>query len=1497
MRKVLEVTERFSQRYLLASMSLIMALVLTLSTAARAELPALITKPIDPAQRKSLGNSVPPMAALATDRGHVDGATPMKDLVLMMQPSKAQSAALKKQIDDMHNATSPNFHKWLTPEQFAAQYGASDADLKTVTAWLTSNGFNVEQTARGKNWIRFSGSSSQVESAFKTSMHSYSLNGAARYANTTALSIPAALAPAVAGIISANNFGSHAQHVPPSTIIRDKTGKFVRAAATASANAASGTSKPAFTGAGDQQEYFLAPADFAKIYNTQPLISAGTDGTDVSIAIVGRSDIEISDVEAFRTIAGLPFNDPKIIYATTDPGDVEGDDVEASLDVEWSGAIAPHATINYVIGATTSVTDGVDIAASYAIDNVTAPILSLSFGLCEANVSDTEAAFYDELWQQAAAQGMTVFVSAGDAGSSGCNAPENAATVYGFGVNGLASSAYTVAVGGTEFNDADPTTYWNNTNAAGQLSVKGYVPEAVWNESCNGNIAPSSTNCAFAPYEIETYSGGGGFSSCVVHTTDEDGNETCVSGHPKPSWQTGSGVPDDGARDLPDLSLAAAAEHDGYLLCIQGACQWTTNSDGSITLEQAEVVGGTSAAAPSMAGIMALIEQKQGQFQGVANYQLYKIAAGQDYASCDSSQETDPTKTNACIFHDITTGSNAVPCSSGSPNCDTTPSSLVKPAIGLPPRGSLVLDGYSAVSGYDLASGLGSINAANLLAAWGANSTLPTTTTLSVSKTSFAHGTSITLGSQVAPESGKGTPSGDVLFKASTTGNVLTGTLDSGKFSGSTIDLPGGTYNLTSQYSGDATFSASTSPAVSVTVTPESSTLTGMTYAVSRFFILGRQEIIALTATQLGGPFWIQVQVAGASGSTAATGTIELQSGTTKIGTFPVSKSGLIYVQCGPDTPCDFGIGSYTFIAKYSGDASFKASTTTIPFTVEQGYLEWETFVNNQTPPTGGKVISTTYFDNDPSVIPTGTVTITRSDTGAKLGSGTIDKTGVATIAFNAPDGDYNVNASYAGDKNYTPGFQLLSEEVITQDAGSTAATVALSLGKIAPSMGQHTPYSVTVAPPKGATKTPIGFVTLYNTYGQIAGTVELSGGTAIGNVEWDQVGTLPVYATYSGDRNYAPANSPVTNVTVARATPTVNVAVISGVIQAGTQTSITASLSSAVSSTNVLAPTGTVQFFDALNGAAPQAIGNPQNITGGNGGTLLTTIAPVLASGTHVISALYSGDANWNSATGSAAAAIDATSPSFIATPPTAPVAVTAGQTASIAIATQSVLGFNTPVTLTCTGTLPVGVACNSATVAPGATGTLSLTTTAPGTASAAAAALQHRSLWALSGTASLAGLFFLFIPRRKRFYPLAVVLIALGLTTGVIGCGGSSAPKSTILSLTSSSTKVASGSSITFVAVIQSSSAPTGTVTFYDGMTAIGSGGAPQNGIASVSTTSLSVGTHAITAKFAGDSHNTASSSTDTLEQTVTGSFTVTVNATAGTETETLSVPVILQ
>jgi subtilase family serine protease len=553
-----------------------------------------------------LQKNVPPLARPEFDKGATEASLPMERMILSLRLPPQKSAELENFLTELHDPASPNFHHWLTPEGFRERFGPSSDDIHAVTDWLTSHGFSIDEVAKGGTWINFSGTVTHIERAFHTRIHDYYVGGKLHHANSQDPSIPRAFSDLVAGIVSLNDFPRKMMHhdiqvVSPSGSLPDFS---------------YGTT------------HYLATGDFATIYNVNALYNAGIDGSGQSIAIVGRTHPSSTNWSTFRNLMGLSANPPQVIVNGSDPGDVSAnEDTEADLDVEWSGAVAKNAAIKFVISKSTTSTDGVDLSAQYIVSNNLAPVMSTSFGSCEADMGASENSFYNNLWQQAASQGITSFVSSGDAGAAGCNVGSDTSG-SGQAVNGLASTPYNVAVGGTEFNDGSGS-YWNAANGTGYASAVSYIPETAWNES--------------GSYLWAT---GGGVSS--IYT--------------KPAWQASPGVPTDGQRDVPDVSLTAAG-HDAYLVQTQGALY---------------AVGGTSASSPSLAGLMALIVQKTGQRQGNANTRFYQIANAQ-YGSG-----------GVAVFHDITSGNNSVPG----------------------------VTGYSCTTGYDLATGLGSVDATALVNNW-----------------------------------------------------------------------------------------------------------------------------------------------------------------------------------------------------------------------------------------------------------------------------------------------------------------------------------------------------------------------------------------------------------------------------------------------------------------------------------------------------------------------------------------------------------------------------------------------------------------------------------------------------------------------------------------------------------------------------------------------------------------------------------------------------------
>src|SRR5271169_1386943 len=880
-----------------------------------------------------------PLAAPANDRGEAASDLPMERMLLVFKRDAATESALQSLIARQQDRSSPDFHAWLSPDQFGNRFGASPADIQKLTGWLASHGFRVSRVAQGGMSIEFSGTAGQVKDAFHTAIHAYVVNGEKHYANASDPQIPAALAPVLAGINTLHNFRKQ---------------PMIRVLGKASRIANTSMWQPEFTFSGSSGvQHYLAPGDFAKIYNTAALYQNGIDGTGQSIAIAARNNINLSDVEIFRLAFALPVNDPEIVLDGPDPGNLTGsEETEADLDVEWSGAIAPKATIKFVVSASTNSTDGVDLSSLYIVDNNLAPVLSASFGQCEQALGQTENTFFNNLWEQAAAQSITAVISSGDNGPAGCDSDsQTTPAAQGLAVNGLASTPFNIAVGGTQFNEngAD-STYWAATNGADQSSALGYIPEVVWNESCaDPNV------CGVA----SLFASSGGASTL----------------YSKPSWQTGLGVPNDGKRDLPDVSLDAAAGHDGYLLCQDGIC--TTNASGQLI--NAELVGGTSAAAPTFAAILALIAQKTNSRQGQANFVLYPLAAAQNAANCSS---TSPPQSQ-CIFNDITVGNNNVPGQTG----------------------------FSATPGYDLATGWGSVNAANLAANWKNVTFRSTLTTLQLSSTNLTHGMPVTATATVAPSVGSGTPTGNVALLAGGSTGVNLGNLSNGTVSGAIQTLPGGTYSVTASYGGDGTFGASLSTGVPITINPEASNTTFTA------FLSGQAGNPSSSVNTTYGNFLdLQVNVVAASKQGTPTGTLTFSDtfngNTGTLLSVSLNSQGNAQVQ-----ETQLALGNHTLNVSYSGDASFSASSAgPVSVSVAKGPTQTILFVPSGALPNTSVVLQAIVLPNG-AIDPTGTVQFFNGKTA--LGNPVQVKNLIATLTTQLTSGSHSITGVYSGDANF----------------------------------------------------------------------------------------------------------------------------------------------------------------------------------------------------------------------------------------------------------------------------------------------------------------------------------------------------------------------------------------------------------------------------------------------------------------------------------------------
>jgi subtilase family serine protease len=715
--------------------------------------PSRVERRVAPDDTVFLPGNTHPMASPELDRGLVEADLALGPLRIVLNRSPEQERGLAAFMERQNDPSSPDYHHWLHADEFGRAYGPNDADIAAVTAWLKSNGLQGIQVAKGRTSIAFSGNAAQVQNAFRVQMHRYLVDGVLHVANDRDPQIPRALAPVVGGVFGLSDFRGSPQ-LARGQYVKHDLNSGVTVPLAPESSPPEGPASPglapelAFSNATGARED-VTPYDFATIYNVLPLWKETKPiiGTGVKIAIAGGSDIDLADVSTFRSAFGLPKNPPTIIHNGADQG-VQNDEDENTLDVEMAGAAAPGADVMLVV--TGPKAGGYGESAVYIVENEIAPIMNMSYGQCELDLGTSGNLAFNGLFQQGAAEGISIFISSGDQGATACTRANPKATAVdkaGLQVNGYASSPYVTAVGGTDFIwnyiTNGESTFWT-TNAADGASARGYVPEQAWNNSCSDPLLLANFNTSagkpFANSEalcnglarylngfykdlLNVWGGSGGYSHCTATTTGSSGT-TCNSGsgYAKPTWQSGTGVPADKKRDVPDLSLFSAAWILGpdlaglgapdfggsaILFCFtggSGSCGYNPNNPSEIIMQE---VGGTSAASPYMAGVMALVIQQTGATQGLANAALYKLAAKDTLSTCNA---LNVVVGSGCVFHDVTSGSNAMPCEvgTGEPLCVAENKG---DSYGLSA-------GYAATTGYDLTTGLGSINAANLVKDW-----------------------------------------------------------------------------------------------------------------------------------------------------------------------------------------------------------------------------------------------------------------------------------------------------------------------------------------------------------------------------------------------------------------------------------------------------------------------------------------------------------------------------------------------------------------------------------------------------------------------------------------------------------------------------------------------------------------------------------------------------------------------------------------------------------
>jgi trimeric autotransporter adhesin len=1022
-----------------------------------------IAGPVSDAQLVALPGNVHPLAVARNDRGAAPMVTPTGKVQMVLRRSPAQQLALTQYLADVQNPHSASYHEWLTPAQYGAKFGLSDADLATVEQWLTGEGFKVEAVSPGRNLIEFSGDFGKIENAFHTPMHIFEMNGQKHFANTANPQIPAALRAVIAGVGPLHDFRPTSQAKFGSRASFDPSTKKIQPELTL------------FNSSGTPYLY-VDPADAATIYDTpnatlNPAYTGATyDGTGVNIGIAGDSNITMQDVTNYRIAflgeTSANANVPQVVVDGNDPG-INGDEAEALLDTEISGGIAPKAKIYLYTSADTDLQSGLFDAIFRAVGDNAVSILNISFGSCEASLGTAGNQLVNEVMQQAAAQGISVTVSTGDSGSAGCDSDNSMAAENGLAVNGLASTPWNIAVGGTDYDVlADSfTTYVQDMSGGSPTSgtapyygtALSYIPEEPWNDSTYPNQNTASNAAVSNDGNTDIVAGSGGMSSCINSVTNPDGSVTCQSGYPKPAFQ-GSVTPGDGVRDLPDVAFLAANGFYGavWVVCADGQATGSGSSGTDCETTNGQFTsgttfsgfGGTSAAAPAFAGMLALIEQKTGSRLGQANYILYQLA--------QSKYST--------VFHDITEGDNSVVCVSGSPNCNNNG----------------FLSGYDAGTGYDLASGLGSVDATQLMNNWSSVSLTNTSTSFNIngstSPLTVTHGTSLTFNASISPATATGAVGVVDTANENTNGVLnngqiaipLTGGTGSLTYNG----LPGGTYTVYAHYSGDTSDAGSTStPAIQVKVNPEDSIAN---LAVNVYSAIGSNAAITNFSSVPYGSYvfadtTIQGKAEGANTQGIATGSVTLTDNGTAVGAaLPINAANEASYES-PSTayPAVFAPGAHKLVANYPGDASYNASSSTaFNFTVVKGaisvsLLPNSTSINSTLADKVTIVVNTTSLGS----YPTGTLAVsvngTTVDTIANLQQGYDSQGGVAGLATitlqgtSLAAGANTIAATYSGDSNYTgstasitinvaeAGFALTSSGAISVQAGATSGNTS----------------------------------------------------------------------------------------------------------------------------------------------------------------------------------------------------------------------------------------------------------------------------------------------------------------------------------------------------------------------------------------------------------------------------------------------------------------------
>jgi subtilase family serine protease len=1274
----------------LAALSLVFTFAGLAQDATPSPIRPLITAKIDETKLVTLeGNTRPEARNPRYDRGPVAEDFVLPHMWLQLKRSPEQEQALELLMEQQRNPASPNYHKWLTPAEYGDIFGLAPSDIQTLTTWLQSHGFTVEHVFRNNDVIQFSGNAAEIREAFHTEIHNLNVRGEQHYGNISDQQIPAALAPAVIGVVSMNNFRPNSgprmrmpNHVGPD-------GKIIPYPQPT----APGEPAPEYTQTtGNGGTYSLVPGDIQTIYNIAPIYTAGYTGTGMTIAVLEDSDAySTADFTTYRSTFGLSQNyasgnlvttHPSSSGATstcTDPGD-NSDDLEVELDIELATAVAPNATINLAACAT-NTNYGTLVALQNIVNGPSLPsVISMSYGVCEALSGSTVNAAFNAGWQQAAAEGISGFASSGDNGGAGCEEAENntGPAKYGLNVTGWGESSYVTSVGGTDFEDdynylesgTAETSYWNQTNGTYYNSAKSYIPEIPWNGSCAGSLLAklegSASGLAFCNTStgssfLNIAAGAGGASSCYSGTPGTTGigsTGTCTA-LPKPSWQSLVGVPGDSKRDVPDVSLFAANGLWGhyYTIC------YSHTADGGKACTGAPSgwigIGGTSASTPVMASIQALINQKYGA-QGQTTPTYYALA-NTEYGTtgstnCNSSKSGGPAST--CIFYDITQGDNDVPCTTlngTAHNCYQNGNTYG--VLSLTNTASSPT--YSTGVGYDLATGIGSVNAYNLFTGWTATSMVATALSVTATPSPVSLGSNINIAATLTWTGAATAPSGVTYSIDGGTSASLTcstGCSTSGAVYSAAVSTTGlaiGSHTVVVSYAGSSTYYQSRAL---TTFTVEYAPTTASISAVSVPY--GSTTGVTVTATESGSHGVVTNGVVTFSVNTPATGsfsptTCTLTSGGTCTTTY--TPTGLLSVSGSPYSSIQ---ASFAAVGSYGPATGTNTVTITqqTPTLVMKSPLAASPVMQNYGATTAFSVTSTLTWTGS-GTAPTAS-DVVFSSTAGTFSTTTCGTTSPATCTSTFTPtaglaaGTYNINVQYNGDTNYgTVAVTTVAGNYIVSKLTPTFGTMTFTPTSEVYGTSQTLSISDTLAY-TGPTK-PTGAVSF--TLNSVAYPATCTGSSSpltcttspvvpAATVAALAVNTYTVTASYTTDTDYAAATG-TGSFSVTKATPTFGTMTFTPTSEVY-GTSQTLSISDTLAYTGPTKPTGAVSF--TLNSVA-----YPATCTGSSS-PLTCTTSPVvpaatvaaLAVNTYTVTASYTTDTNYAAATGTGSFSVTQSSP-----------------------------------------------------------------------------------------------------------------------------------------------------------------------------------------------------------------------------------------------------------